>query len=222
MLTLNKIEWGLVPYGPATGKRALLIDFGENDEVFDSNNEKTLYQEFKNKIVEIGYSDYYLSAVNGSHSTFLFFIGGSIEKDVHQAQWDQFNLLMTRDSIDVQKTLRLSPDKLKPPFCIWAGTPTVFSSKRQFYQYFNCIYAILDEKSNFSPLALQEVLNHQFSIIAYKIQDTFTSVEKLGEFNLVNKLNLIDMKNLEYAREYALQNNYRYYLYTDLDLLLKF
>ena len=194
MLKINKVDFGLIPFGPGNGQPAVKLDIGENDEELKKNDHSTLYNDIVEKIKEQDLEQEWLNAINGTLSVFIVFTGGVIEKEKHWLEWDNFNRVLSRNSLDVQKTLKLRPDQVRPPFCIWAGVPTDFTGNRQFYQYFNCTYGLLKNK-DYGQLALQEIINHQFSsIIVLNDQDDLIT-EIRGKYKLDHKLIILDTKN---------------------------
>ena len=205
MLVLDKISFELIPYGPAVGTPALIFYISENDE----EKESELFSSIKKEIDKEGLTEAWTIALDGTQRVFLQFIGGIIEKEEHLKEWDEFYSEISRESLHIQKTLLKTPDKLRPPFVIWSGKPLHFSGKtKDFYQYFNCCYALIKDEC-FNPLALQEIINHQFSAVIVKNDDEFKSfVEGLRskyKDTINHKLILVQEKNEDISK-YCLQH----------------
>jgi hypothetical protein len=232
-LTLYKkrLDYGLIPYGPAIGQRAIKIDIGNNPET--SYESGDLYRIFKQKIKEYELDKEYIEAINGSSSVFLLFKGGAIEKNENAEEWDEFFTALSKESVNVQKTLKLDKQgKIRPPFCIWYGLPEEMSSKRagtaDVYQYFNNCFSIisLPLSKKFNGLGLQQLLNHQFSVlcIEYKEKETEELYESFkGKYNLIKKVSFIDSEDNTECIKFCLDNDLRYYAHPKKNkLILKF
>jgi hypothetical protein len=205
-----------VPFGAAIGQRALLIET-EDDET----STESIVDSFKNAIKE--FEKEYYNALNGSHSVF-FILTGRIIENAFAKQLEELCIGISKEAVTVQKTLKLTPDKIKPPFLVWAGNPIEMSSIRQktgdAYQYFNVVYILLNGKTDYNAMGLQQMLNHNFSMLCIKDDILFLNHLK-RKFNLTNKVCLISSKDHEKAQKECLTNAYRYYPHFDSDLVLK-
>jgi len=220
MLQINNINYGLIPFGPANGQPAIQIDITETEGDWEKGK---LFSDFKNMIEDKGLNQEYITAINGSLKNFLVFNGGYIEKENNYNEWDDFHIALSKDSVHTQTSLKLTPDKLKPPFCIWVGHPTWFTGKNNFYQYFNCAYAIV-RNGNYAQLALQEIINHQFSTVCI-LSEVYKKIikELLGKFNLAHKLIVVnDNNNEDKMLEYCLDSKLKYNFNSNSKQFLKF
>jgi len=208
-LQINNLEYGLIPFGPGYGERGIIIDIGEISDITEESTLTTLFEKLKIKIKELDLEKQWLTAIDGTNSTFLLFKGNNgIEKEENQPEWDNFNRQLSKESVQIQMTLKLRPDQLKPPFCIWFGKPENFTGNRLFYEYFNCIYGIIE--NNFNPLATQEIVNHKFSAITLIANENYKSI--VDDLNLKYKLNrkLYIIGKSEELQEYCMIKGYRY------------
>jgi hypothetical protein len=226
----KEFKFGLIPYGPAIGQRAIQIDIGSN---IDTKYVKgDTYRIFKEKIKEADLEKQFIEAINGSSSIFLLFKGGGVELNENAIELQEFFLALGKESLEVQKTLKLAVNKVKPPFCVWYGLPQEFSTKREntgdIFQYFNSCYLIFNSSEDkYNPLGLQQVLNHQFSMICMNYVENKT--EKLykelkEKFNLTRKVAFIDEneQQSEKCKQFCLSKDIRYYRYEKGDNLLIF
>lgn len=207
-MKIDNIELGLIPFGPAIGNVAIKIHIveGESEDLFED-----LLKEIKEK----KYTDYMINACNATQKCFLIFTGGEIEKQENNKEWDIFNLALSRYSLDIQKILQLRPDQARPPFCIFVGIPKFFTGNRQFYQYFNAVYAIIKDL-DFSELAFQEIINHQFSAACVFDIKIISDLKK--KWNLNNKLYVIEDTRMRFdyqcnespEAKYCLDNSTKY------------
>jgi hypothetical protein len=213
-LKVNDIKYGLIPFGPAGGTRALMIDIGENDAEW--KDDWNLYKDLKSKIIDLKLEVDWINAMNGSLSTFIIFKGGVIEKPEHYDEWDKFHRELSRESYEAQVALKIAPDKVRPPYCIWVGIPKEYTSKKSFYEYFNNIYALIIDE-NYNHMALQEIINHVFSCVSILAEKDKIKIanEVRKTFNLsFTKMNIVGNKlnNLgTEATEYCLTYGIRYY-----------
>jgi hypothetical protein len=213
---ISNIKYGLIPYGAGIGQRALLIET-QIDESTDN-----IYDNFKDQLKAFKLEKEYLNAINGTSSVFLFFTG-NIVLNAYAKQLEDLLTKISKESVNVQKTLKLAPDKIRPPFMVWAGAPIELSSTRQgigdVYQYFNVVYILLKKDVEFNLMGLQQMLNHQFSSLC--ICDDYEFINELKEkFNLNNKVCLISTKNHVEIQKECLKNSYRYYQYFDSKYIL--
>jgi len=213
MLEIKKIEFGLISTGAAIGNRAIFLEFEETEK----HPKKSLFERLYNSILNSPIENYFIQAINGSHSVFLVFKSGPNDKIENFTEFNQFNIELSKKSIEIQKELKLAQHQMKPPFCIWVGNPKVFSAKNNYYQLFNCLYPIITINSNepeYTQLALQECINHQFStvllnIIEFDEQKIKDLVNKfLLKFNKVALIGSIENKKLT---DYCLNRGYRFY-----------
>jgi hypothetical protein len=216
MIQISKVSHGFIPYGPSIGQKGILIEFEETDVETD------LYEDLKKEIKSNKLEKFYLDAINGTLTEFLLFKGGLFEKNDYEKEWSNLIDQIGHESITVQKTLKINPDKLRPPFCIYVGLPQEFSSTREkigdVFQYFNVCYALLDQKQKFNNLGLQQLINHQFSVLCIKADKDFEKyiTKELSKFNITRKVSIIDTNNLvensDKLIEKVLKTDYRYYL----------
>lgn len=226
MLKINSIQFGLIPYGPAIGQRSLLIEANnikDKKKISETDEEYTydLYDDFKSKLDKL--EKHYIEAINGSSSVFLAFTGDFIKNDNSQ-ELDEFISKISSESVKIQKSLKLTPDKIKPPFLVWVGTPKEVSSIRQntgdVYQYFNAVYILL-KSEKYNQLGVQQALNHQFSSICI-YNDIDLALKIKNKYGIDKKISMISQKDHELVQEKCLQYNFRYYKYFNSQHVLKF
>jgi hypothetical protein len=199
-MIIKSIKYGLVPFGPASGCRAFLIDIRAGEAKQGSH----LMAELEHQIEMKGLYHQFTSAIDGTNSSQIYFLGGDIEQLENSREWDEFAKALSKRSLETQQALKRI-DQMKPPFMGWVGVPTVFSSTREFYQNFNLCMAMYADK--FSALAMQEILNHQFSSIIGIDLDTDT-LKELSKSYRTLKIYSVNTK-MDQA-EYCLQSGIRF------------
>jgi len=210
MLRIKNIKYDLFSFGPPNGQPTLFIDFDNDNTVFEITEKSDLYVELKSKLKELKLEQQWISAINGTLEIFLCFNGGFIEMDEHFKQWDQFHIALSRESVETQKALKIKPDKLRPPFCIWIGEPKTFTGQKNYYQYFNCVIALIYDLK-YTQLALQEIINHQFSSVCVTSENYKKIIKDLrSKYHITHKLVLIDTDFHSEVYDYCLDNKIKY------------
>jgi hypothetical protein len=204
-MRVESIRYGILPFGPSTGQRSLLIN------IVDSEEEGELLEaSFTNEISKRGLFDQFIEAINGTQSTHLVFMVGTIEKSPNAKEWNDFIAQVSRTSLELQRAPDITKTKLgdlRAPFLVFLGVPRVVSGPRDFYQHFNCVIALIDG-DDFSQLALQEMMNHQFSTTV--IRAAYTSdIVKLP--STITKISILDAGQSNELVSHCIEKNFRYY-----------
>jgi len=228
MLRCKSVKFGAMPYGPATGQRALEVTIEMDPDSTQGWNredprEVPCYNQFRDILERESLEAAYTKAIDGTQSVFLIFKGGSIETIDAAEEWNAFATAVTRDNIDFGKQiLKLDPaalikGQIKPPFMIYRGKPTVFTATRDWYQNFNVVLAEIDftdGAQGVSQVALQEMINHQNGQVMAFVDD----VSQLGVFfqpmNQIRKTCVVDVSEVvgQEIFDLCMERNYRYYL----------
>jgi hypothetical protein len=222
-----KLTYGLIPFGAATGQRAILIDIGNNPDT--SHVEGDAYRLFREKVVDFKLEKEYFKALDGSLMTFLIFKGGAVELNDNATEFQDFFHELSKEAALLQ--MPLTNDKKRPPFCIWYGLPIEFSSQREgtgeVYQYFNSCWAIIKQpvQKEINYLGLQQLINHQFSMVCFEYveKETEKTLEDLKKrYNFFKKAAFIDAgeKPSSVCKFRCIENDIRYYRYEKGDYTL--
>lgn len=220
MLQIKKISYEICKYGPAIAHPVVVVDFDKSDTKTD------LWEDFKNEIKD-KFEAPYERAINGQLETYFIFRGDIFEGDSIL----DYELLMNKISIesaDKQKDLiaqgKMTTDKLRPPFFMWEGVPKHFtkvthSDKQDWrmsaYDDFNIPYAILTKDCEYSPIALQQLMNNTFGTVFVVWEDESSKdlIEEIrNTFHGFKVFILSDKTNWKIAEKYALENGYSIYL----------
>jgi hypothetical protein len=202
-MKIDSIEYGMYTFGPMIGQRCLEVAFKEGEST-------DLYAEFKTALINSGHEEQFFDAINGSQSTFISFVGGLIEKGENAEEWGTFVQSISQQSLQLQKhpeSLKTNMGQLRPPYFIFIGRPKVFTGSRDFYQNFNVVVAIIDN-AEYSQMALQEMLNHQFSVVVVPIDAMHKAPSLISSAK--KKTVVIDGSGGQLV-DYCLENSYRYY-----------
>lgn len=195
-LVVNKVSYGLVPYGPGTGNRAIGIYFTEVEGEFDYVSEKDekgndlttdpvtiksagLLKDILDSIqaakLEIPWANFLLGR------EYTYFIG---EETANPAYRDIIANLMaglSHMALEVQKKAfkdvedqdKLSAVKkqLHAPMPVFVGQPKYYTGKDTFYENFNLVLlqVPLSENPEFNQMTMVEVANHAFSTYVLKM-----------------------------------------------------
>ena len=172
-LYIKNIEYGVQKCGPGIGNPSLFITLDEQEATENKSiTGKELYDSLVEKMAQEDFNKYWNIALNGSQKVMIVFTGSVMAKDEHFSTWDEFYTCISQESAIIQKALyENTPQKLRPPFIIWMGTPKVFSSQKQFYEYFSMCLGMIDSNEKYNDLAVQELLNHTFSNIVITIDN---------------------------------------------------
>lgn len=180
-LYIDHVEYNVQKFGPGIGAPSLFISIGEKEAIDDDNptDGKALYSQLLNHIKNNKLDTVWNLALNGSQKVYLVFEDSIMIKDGHFSVWDEFYTQISQESATIQKALyEKTPQNLRPPFTCWIGNPTMFSSQKQFYEYFNMCLASISTEDKYNDLALQELLNHTFSNVIVHVKDE-TEYEEL-------------------------------------------
>lgn len=208
MLKIKSVEYKLCTRGPAIAHPILVIDF-ESVESYDG----VLFDDFKAAISAAGLEDVYQSAINYKQNVFFLFKGRLFTKENIPLYTDLFTSI-SRESAQLQKTLMdahtINVGQLRPPFFMWEGIPQDFTGVENAYTDFNIPYVILDETTEYSQIALQQILNHPMGTVFIRWVDGKKTPKFYAEFeeafHAAKVFLLADVKHFDEAKEWALKN----------------
>lgn len=182
-LYIESVVYETQKCGPGFGMPSLFVKF--NEEQADENSlkdGKTLYQELIDCINDNKLNSIWNIALNGSQKVHIVFTSSIMAKDEHFSVFDDFYTQISAESATIQKALyQNTPQNLRPPFIIWMDNPSVFSSQKQFYEYFTCCLATIG-KGKYNDLAVQEILNHTFSNIIITADNLDEYTDRVDSF----------------------------------------
>lgn len=204
-LVVDKVNYGLVPYGPGTGTRALGIYFSTKDGEFTYEAEKDekgnpitsdkiiinaagilqdILNEIKNKKYEVPWANFLLGR------EYVYFIGTELASpDYRKIIANLFEGLShmalevqkkSFENIEDEKKLAAVKKQLHAPMPVFVGEPKYYTGRDQFYENFNIILLQLPlgEGDKFNQMAMVEVANHAFSTFVIKMDKENFEKEK--------------------------------------------
>ena len=189
-LIVDEVNYGLVPYGPGTGTRAIGISFKEIDGSFDYEpeldengkpkveNEKVIIATgILNDILKVikdkKYEDAWINFLLGRE--YIYFIGEVIASPEYREIIGIMFKGISETALEIQKkTFSEVPDeerlaavknKLRAPMPVFVCKPKYYTGRDMFYENFNLILLQL-------PLTEDEKIN-QMTMVEVSIQRNF-------------------------------------------------
>lgn len=223
MLKIKEIKYKLMDFGPDIGYPTLVIKFEDTEQ---EEKDYDIYKDLISKINEQNLNDIYTRAIDGSLRAHFCFVGS----EILLAQNDKLkeDLLykgISQASLDLQKDMRKEKMKvfgdIRPPFFMWAGIPKVCSGTRLAYENFNTAYTVLNSDTDFSSVALQEILNKTYSncFIEYRNEKDLKLLEELQEDYKYWKIDIIcKPNNKDKVIPFCLKNGLRCWVAYNDDL----
>lgn len=221
MLKIREVKYKLMDYGPDIGYPTIVVKF-EPDSVDikddpDAVEHYDIYGDFISRINEQGLTDYYTRAIDGSLRCHFCFTGSAILLAKNQSLKDKLLFDgISQKSLDLQKDMRKNGMKvfgdIRPPFFMWSGLPKICTGTRLGYENFNTAYTVINADSDFSPIAVQEILNKDFSnvFIEYRDEKDYELYKELIEQFKFWKINFIcARKDYERVTEICLKEGLR-------------
>ena len=208
-LVVDKVQYGLVPYGPGTGTRAIGVTIKEADGDYTYEAEKDekgnpvtsdpatiaaagLLQDILKEVETQQLKQPWANFMLGRE--YVYFIGEAIASPEHRGV---FNVMMegvAHMALEIQKKAfentapedKLSQVKkeLHAPMPVWVGEPKYYTGRDQFYENFNLVLLKLplNEDAKFNQMTMVEVANHAFSTYVLPMSsETFESKKKVLE-----------------------------------------
>lgn len=163
MLKLNKVEYGFYPYAGAQGMQMFHYDFEVNEDKVEDEVESTkgLLKDLADKVEAIDRKDEFNASLLGK--TYTIFTFDHVERlfdDVNNLMWQCFYTNMSKLSYDAQYS---AMNGISSQMNAWpvglVASPTYYSGKEEFYQYFNLLLCKLPTKEcdDYSPFAFTEM-----------------------------------------------------------------
>jgi len=233
-MKIENVEYSLIPFGTATGDRAI------NVKVVDTKNGETSEEEAKamisdlkafcsqDKVLEEQLELAFIA------KTQFYFEGDCLAEGKNSKTSSLFFDLISVESLSRQQN-SVHVTKLRPPFLGYTGSPTMYSGSNNFYEQFN--YLIIScglkgiNESNLSEyyrdFAMIEISRHQFCSFAFKIKDE-ADIKSFETF--YRDRNVVDIdprriyfipettsvENINLVAKYCLKTGYRFGLNTSL------
>lgn len=195
MLKIRELKYKLMDFGPDIGYPTLVVKFEDTEQ---EEKDYDIYKDFISKINEQNLNSIYIRAIDGSLRAHFCFVGSAIllaQND--KLKEDLLYKGISQASLDLQKDMRKEKMKvfgdIRPPFFMWAGIPKVCSGTRLAYENFNTAYTVLNSDTDFSSVALQEILNKAYSncFIEYRNEKDLEFLEELQEDYKYWKIDII-------------------------------
>lgn len=202
-LIVDEVNYGLVPYGPGTGTRAIGISFKEVEGDFDyepeldengkpkvENEKVVIATGILNDILKVikdkKYEDAWVSFLLGRE--YVYFIGEVIAAPEYREIIGIMFKGISETALEIQKkTFSEVPDeerlaavknKLRAPMPVFVCKPKYYTGRDMFYENFNLVLLQLPltEEEKINQMTMVEVSNHAFSTFVMKInKDQFES-----------------------------------------------
>lgn len=195
-LVVDNVTYGLVPYGPGTGTRALGVYFKEAEGEFDYEPEvdengkpitedKTLInaagllKDILNSIKEKSYEQPWASFLLGRE--YVYFIGEETAAPAYRKITAALFEGISKMALEIQqkqfkdiedeKKLSAVKKQLHAPMPVFVGTPKYYTGLDTYYENFNLVLLQLplEEDAKFNQMATVEVANHAFSVFVLKM-----------------------------------------------------
>lgn len=221
MLKIRKVEYKLMDFGPDIGYPTIVIKFEKDDPKVQDKPEDVeaydIYGDLISRIHAQNLDEIYTRAIDGSLRAHFQFCGGAILLAKNEPLKEK--LLydgISQASLDLQKDMRKEGLKtfgdVRPPFFMWTGIPKICSGTRLAYENYNTAYTVLNADTDFSPVALQEILNKTYSncFIEYRDEKDLDLFEELQEDYKYWKIDIICRpKDKDRVTEFCLKKGLR-------------
>lgn len=217
MLKIKDVSYDICTRGPAIAHPVISIDF-ESVENSDNNEEK-LIDVLKKKTEEKGLSNAYSHALDWKQEVYFLFKGDIFSPENIECYRELFTDI-SREAAIHQKDLLdqgvINVGMLRPPFFMWEGIPKRFTGKESAYDDFNVPYVVIDEETEYSPVALQQIMNHPngTTFIRWKNEEKSAAfIEEVREmFHGFKCFVLASKDKFEEAKKFCLENGYALYI----------
>lgn len=206
-LVVDKVTYGLVPYGPGTGTRSLGIYFKETEGDFDYKaelddkgnpltedtnaiNAAGILGDILNKIKADKLEQPWASFLLGRE--YVYFIGEDSAAPAYRKIIGTMLEVVAKMALDIQKKqfegiedekkLAAVKKQLHAPMPVFVGEPKYYTGLDTFYENFNLVLLQLPLTSDakFNQMAMVEVANHAFSVFVLKMnKDKFEEQKKV-------------------------------------------
>ena len=180
MLSLNKLEHGLFPFGSASGMLVFHIDIKSDEEAPKDKDDviacaEKLAKDLKAQIEAQNLQDEWVISQLGQR--YVVFTGDDIMDDVNINIFDAFYAILSKLSVEVQKD-KPGWHQMPQPYC-FMGVPKHFTGSKQWYECFNLLFiecplkdssgaAVTADTLPVDIFSLKEMQNHSFSnVFAY-------------------------------------------------------
>lgn len=207
MLKVINVSYDICKYGPAIAHPTITIEFEPVDE-YQGN----LFEDLKATIDKKGLIEAYNEAINYKNEVFFLFKGRIFQKDNIPVYQELFNEI-SKEAAQVQKTLldahTITVNQMRPPYFMWEGIPQDFTGVENAYNDFNIPFVILEKGIDYSPIALQQIMNHPFGTVFVKWTgpeaiDLFKEIKET--FHGMKCFLMADSFHYEDAKKFALEN----------------
>lgn len=213
MLKISKVSYDLCERGPAIAHPVIIVEFDNVEEQHD------LVAEFDEAIEKANLQNTYKEACSYKQAIYFLFKGRIFTKENIPLYMELFNKI-SKDAADLQKALlaakTINVGQLKPPFFMWEGIPQDFTGVENAYTDFNIPYVVIDETTEYSQIALQQILNHPMGTVFIRWtskEATPTFIKDFEDtFHGYHVFLLAKKDVFKEAKSWALENAYCLYL----------
>lgn len=203
------VEYSLIPYGPAAGDRALIVEVSnEVSEAITKVREDLVEKKIPEKEIDATVSEATAKEMFADLKTLVgqdkvlsaqydlaliaktqFYFAGDPLVELGNAKATlMFFDMISVESLNRQKT-SMHVTKLRPPFLGFIGHPINYSGANSLYESFNYLLitcgleGITEEKINeyYRDFAMIEISRHQFCCFAFKISCP-EDIEAFGKY----------------------------------------
>ena len=192
-LVVDKVEFGVAPYGADYGNRALAVFFKEVDGEYTYEAPKDLpegvtlhedeiignglFEDVMAKVGEAKQESYFSKFLMGAKS--CYFVGSCLSS----AENRKYSLVMfdaiSRAALETQKKIFAEQGasesdvmkQLRAPYMVWLTEPKNFTGRINFSEQFNLVLCKMPISDKWNQMALVQIGNHNFTSFVFEIDN---------------------------------------------------
>lgn len=200
-LVVDKVEFGVTPFGADYGNRSLAIYFKEADGDYTYKAPKDLpkdvkmtdeqivgnglFEDITSKVKDIKQDGYFSKFLMGGKS--CYFIGDCLAKAEHRNYALNMFDCLSSVALETQKQYFAGQGatesdvmkQLRAPYMVWVTSPTVFTGRVNFAEQFNLVLCKMPISSEWNQMALVQIGNHNFTSFVFEIDSSKNVAEQL-------------------------------------------
>jgi hypothetical protein len=191
-LIVDKVQYGIVPFGADYGNRTLAVYFKEVDGDYDYEAPKDLpkdvkisdaeiignglFEDIMSKVAEAKQEEYFGKFLMGLKS--CYFVGDCLSNpDQREYSLVMFEVL-SRAALETQKKYFAGDGdgsdimkKLRAPYMVYVCSPTYFTGRVNFCENFNLVLCKMPISNEWNQMALVQIGNHNFTSFIFELKD---------------------------------------------------
>lgn len=201
-LVVDKVQYGVVPFGADQGNRTLAVYFKEIDGDYDYKAPKDLpkdvtlteeqiignglFEDILEKVKDAKQEDYFSKFMMGYKS--CYFVGDCLSSpDQRKYSLVMFEALSSA-SLETQKKVYSDNGaddgseimkKLRAPYMVYVCSPKYFTGRVNFCEQFNLVLCKMPISDEWNQMALVQIGNHNFTSFIFELGDDKPIEEQL-------------------------------------------